>query len=298
MVGRRGAGGPRGATLGDCIAAAGAGSQRTRKATLAEHHEMLAATRATLAKGKLHGCRNPLGTAAVAHWQPSLGSGALGSLQREEAIVAAVARDGRVGGDCIAAAGPQRSRRQRKAAAAQPGCRHPTLPLGTPAVARWQPTLGVLQREEAIVAAIARYPVGGVVEAVVDSGAEESVAPPGFFAAAVVPSPMSRAGFRYRAANGSRIKNVGQQRVAFTTSEGHHAVMPFQVAEVERPLISVAQLTSAGHRVVLGDAGGQIVHEKSGRTIELVRRGDVYLLMMTEGRLPPEVALGFPRQGK
>ena len=188
-------------------------------------------------------------------------------------------------GDCLVGAGPRRSRQQRK-------------PLGTPAVAKWQPGLRVLQREAALVAAVTRSPVGGVVEAVVDSGAEESVAPPGVFAAAVSPSKMSRAGLRYRAANGSRIRNVGQQRVGFTTSEGHHAVMPFQVAEVERPLISVAQLTSAGHRVVLGETGGQIVHEKSGRTIELVRRGDIYLLMMIEGRPPSGAASGFPRQGK
>ena len=74
-----------------------------------------------------------------------------------------------------------------------------------------------------MVGAVAR----DLVEAVVDSGAEESVAPPGFFATAVVPSPMSRAGGKYRAANGSRIRNVGQQKVAFTTSEGHRCNMPF-----------------------------------------------------------------------
>ena len=71
--------------------------------------------------------------------------------------------------------------------------------------------------------------------------------------------------------------------------------MPFQVAEVERPLISVAQFTSAGNRVVLGDAGGQIVHVESGRTIDLIRRGGVYLLLMNMGI---GVASGFPRQGK
>jgi hypothetical protein len=200
-------------------------------------------------------------------------------------------------GDCIAAAVPACSQRARKAAAAQPGCRNP---LGTAAVAHWQPSLRggraalhSLQHDDGgcLVGAVAR----DLVEAVVDSGAEESVAPPGFFAAAVVPSPMSRAGGKYRAANGSCIRNVGQQKVAFATSEGHCCNMPFQVAEVERPLISLAQLTSAGHRVVLGDAGGQIVHEKSGRTIELVRRGGVYLLLMNLGI---GVASGFPRQGK
>ena len=128
-----------------------------------------------------------------------------------------------------------------------------------------------------------------------DSGAEESVAPPGFFAAPVVPSPMSRAGGKYRAANGARIRNLGQQKVAFSSAEGHQCAMPFQVAEVERPLISVAQLTFAGHRVVLNATGGQIINVKSGKTIELVRRGGVYLLLMSVGVGPVS---GFPRHGK
>ena len=135
---------------------------------------------------------------------------------------------------------------------------------------------------------------GGVLEAVIDSGAEESVAPPGFFAADVVPSPMSKAGGRYRAANGTRIRNLGQQRVSFNTAEGHLCTLPFQVAEVERPLISVAHLTSAGNRVILNDTGGQIVNATTGKTIELVRRGGVYLLLMQMG---VGVGLGFPRQG-
>ncbi len=133
------------------------------------------------------------------------------------------------------------------------------------------------------------------MEAVVDSGAEESVAPPGFFVAPVVPSPMSKAGGKYRAANGTRIRNLGQQKVAFSTAEGHQCAMPFQVAEVERPLISVAQLTSAGNRVILKDTGGQIVNVKSGKTIDLIRRGGVYLLLMSVG---VGVASGFPTQGK
>ena len=155
------------------------------------------------------------------------------------------------------------------------------------------PSLQTLSRDKGghLVAAVPR----DIVEAVVDSGAEESVSPVGLFAAKVAPSPMSRAGARYRAANGSRIKNVGQQTVAFTTTEGHRCNMPFQVAEVERPLISVTQLTAAGHQVVLGPAGGQIVHVASGRTIDLVKRGGVYLLLMNVGI---GAASGFPRQGK
>ena len=145
----------------------------------------------------------------------------------------------------------------------------------------------------ALVGAVARD--GKFMEAVVDSGAEESVAPPGFFAAPVVPSAMSKVGGKYRAANGTRIRNLGQQKVAFITAEGHKCEMPFQVAEVERPLVSVAQLTSAGNRVILNEQGGQIANVKSGKTIELARRGGVYLLLMSVG---VGAVSGFPRQGK
>ncbi len=99
---------------------------------------------------------------------------------------------------------------------------------------------------------------------------------------------MSKAGGKYLAANGTRIRNLGQQKVAFTTAEGHKRLMPFQVAEVERPLISVAQLTSAGNRVVLNDTGGQIVNAKAGK-------GGVYLLLMSIG---VGVASDFLRQGQ
>ena len=104
--------------------------------------------------------------------------------------------------------------------------------------------------------------VGQVVEAVVDSGAEESVAPPGPFPGTVMSSPMSRAGRKHRAANGTRIQNLGQMSVVSTTPEGHKCGMPFQVAEVERPLIAVSQLAAAGNRVELGKDGGKIVNSE------------------------------------
>ena len=56
-----------------------------------------------------------------------------------------------------------------------------------------------------------------LVEAVVDSGVEESVIGPGIFPGEVVPSAMSKSGRRYRAANGARIPNLGQLDVFFHT---------------------------------------------------------------------------------
>ena len=136
---------------------------------------------------------------------------------------------------------------------------------------------------------------GRIVEAVVDSGAVHSVTPPGVFPGTVLPSPWSRAGRGYRAANGTSIKNLGQVDVPFATAEGHRCRMPFQVAEVEQPLLSVSHLTSAGNLVQLGDTDGNVVNLATGRSIALERRGGVYIMKMwvPDAAAPPP----FGRQG-
>ena len=108
------------------------------------------------------------------------------------------------------------------------------------------------------------------------------------------PSAMSTAGGRYRAANGTRIPNLGQQRVRFTTDEGHSCGMGFQIADVERPLVAVSQLASAGNRVLLGAQRGEVVNVKTGRKMQLQRRGGVYILRMW---VPASAAPGFTGQG-
>ena len=119
-----------------------------------------------------------------------------------------------------------------------------------------------------------------MITAVVDSGAEETVVPPGLFPGQVEESPMQRAGGRYRAANGSRLPNLGQQVASLKTSEGLNRALRFQLAGVERPLISVAQLARAGHRVEIGAVEGDNLHVPSGQKLRLQRAGGVYLLRM------------------
>jgi hypothetical protein len=149
---------------------------------------------------------------------------------------------------------------------------------------------------EVLLCAVAGEGCGGrVVEAVVDSGAVHSVAPPGVFPGVMRPSPWSRAGRGYRAANGTGIKNLGVVSVPFATAEGHRCGIPFQVAEVEQPLLSVAHLTSAGNRVELGSTEGRIVSLTTGRSIALERRGGVYILRMFID--DPAAQLPFHRQG-
>jgi hypothetical protein len=149
---------------------------------------------------------------------------------------------------------------------------------------------------EELLAAVSGGARGGrVVEAVVDSGAVHSVTPPGLFPGPTVPSPWSRAGRGYRAANGTGIKNLGQVAVRFCTAEGDRCSIPFQVAEVDQPLLSVAHLTSAGNRVELGHASGRVVNLTTGRAIALERRGGVYIMRMyiADGAAPAP----FRRQG-
>ena len=134
-----------------------------------------------------------------------------------------------------------------------------------------------------------------VVKAVVDSGAEDTVTPPDLFAGEVVPSPMSTEGRRYRAANGTRIPNLGQMMVLFEDAAGRACGMPFQVAPVERPLVSVSRLAQTGHKVIFEEDAGSILHVATGRTMPLKREGGVYIL---ELQVPRRRPVSFRRQGQ
>ena len=114
----------------------------------------------------------------------------------------------------------------------------------------------------------------------VDSDADATVAPPGLLPGRVVESPTQRFGSRYSASNGPRIPNLGQQGNSFKTPEGHGCCLRFQVADAERPLISVSQLSSTCHKVEFEGAQGFIIHKQSGKRIRLQRVGGVHLLRM------------------
>jgi hypothetical protein len=68
----------------------------------------------------------------------------------------------------------------------------------------------------------------------------------------------------------------------------------FQVAEVERPLLSASQLAASGNSVIIDRSGGKIVNDKSGRVMKLVKRGGVYVLRMWVA----SSAQDFPGQGR
>ena len=136
-------------------------------------------------------------------------------------------------------------------------------------------------RENLALGSVPQPQSGGwrVASAVLDSGAEESVAPKGWFPVPVRETSRSRAGVTYRAANGTRIPNLGQQDVTFRNGQ-EACTLSFQVAPVSRPLIPVSQLLRTGNRVNFSPDQCYIEHVASGRRMPLRKAGGVYVLDM------------------
>ena len=64
------------------------------------------------------------------------------------------------------------------------------------------------------------------------------------------------------AANGGMIPNEGEPHVIFRTIEGILGKFTFQIAKVNKPLLSVAMLVKDGMRVVFDDTGSYIYNKK------------------------------------
>ena len=88
----------------------------------------------------------------------------------------------------------------------------------------------------------------------------------------------AKSGVKYQSADGSTMPNLGEQQVAFVTSEGHSCNLTFQVADVHKPLIAVTQLTAAGNELRLYKNGGRVINPKTGKEISFGRKNGVYVL--------------------
>ena len=133
------------------------------------------------------------------------------------------------------------------------------------------------------------------LEAAVDSAAVDCVIPEEavpFIKSE--PSPRSKAGRRYVAANNQEIRNLGQRKIAFKTYDGKWKSILFQTATVGRPLISVGKLNEAGCEVILSKRSPRTV-TKSGETIRLVKKGGVSLMTMWVKRPEEATKTGFTR---
>ena len=104
----------------------------------------------------------------------------------------------------------------------------------------------------------------------VDSVAADHVMPLGWLAWIIVTASLgSIKGVRFIFASGARIPNKRQQKVRFMTSEGTWATWIFQVAGVNKPLVSVSKLIADGWRVIFDDERSYLLHKATGHTIDL-----------------------------
>ena len=106
------------------------------------------------------------------------------------------------------------------------------------------------------------------VDSIMDSGAAAPVAPPSMLPnVKVEPSPGSMRGQNYTSASKHKLKNLGQQRISACSEEGEETSVLFQIADVSKPLVSVASICEKGNRVIFGKSGGVVQHIHTGRTI-------------------------------
>ena len=79
-------------------------------------------------------------------------------------------------------------------------------------------------------------------------------------------TPASRAGLKYRAANGTSIDNFGEKTIQGVTKQGHKVGMTCQIANVTKPIGAVQAMLAAGNKVVF-ETGNSYIHDKT-RTVK------------------------------
>ena len=133
-----------------------------------------------------------------------------------------------------------------------------------------------------------------------DSGAGDKLIPRCMVnATRIRPSAGSRCGLRYVAATGEKIDNEGEVDLHFITSKGFSESWPFQVANVNKSLGSVADRVDNKCRVVYDqDDDGKdlryILDKLSGRIMKMRRTGKVWNAVVAKDMISPDL---FSRQG-
>ena len=82
----------------------------------------------------------------------------------------------------------------------------------------------------------------------------------------------------YVAASGMRLPNVGQQAIKFLTENGIWAAWTFQVAGINKPLVSVSKLIDDRWGAVFDDEASYLLHKPTGQRIEFRRERGVFVV--------------------
>ena len=82
----------------------------------------------------------------------------------------------------------------------------------------------------------------------------------------------------YVAANNARLPNEGQSRLKFMSAEGVVASILFQIAAINKPLVSVSKLVDEGYEVIFTTAESYILHRETGKKIQMKRERGVFVV--------------------
>lgn len=117
------------------------------------------------------------------------------------------------------------------------------------------------------------------VETTIDSGAAETVCNPETGSDYnLVETQASKSGQHWVSASGDPIMNYGERKVVLATNSGDLKTMRYQVADVTKPLASVARICQAGHRVVFDSDGSYIEDKGTGHREWLREHNGTYVM--------------------
>ncbi len=123
----------------------------------------------------------------------------------------------------------------------------------------------------------------------------------------VEPSPASRAGKCFVPANDHRIPNEGQVALRLQGEEPDDEVVNsvFQVAEVNRPLMSIGRICDQGHRVMFDSDRAEVICKKTNKVVMVFKRkngglytADLVLRAPKRNDDGPAKPKGFGRHGR
>ncbi len=146
-----------------------------------------------------------------------------------------------------------------------------------------------------------------VVTVTADSGAGNHIISKldiGTYDKRVEPSPASRAGKGFVAANDHRIPNEGQVSLRLQGEGPVDEVVNsvFQVAEVNRPLMSIGRICDQGHRVMFDSDRAEVICKRTGKVVMVFKRkngglytADLVLKAPKRGDVGKAKAAGFRR---
>jgi len=144
------------------------------------------------------------------------------------------------------------------------------------------------------------------VKMTIDSGSVDTVGPPTIAAdVPVKPTEASKAGRDYRAANGTKIKNLGAKSIKAMTDDGNSIGIEMQVAEnITKLLASVSKITKANNSVLFHPPGWDscIYNWDNGKTTKIVEENGVYHIGLwirksNVAAVKKATEPGFTRQG-